>query len=89
MNYLINFIVVLYGDQYAHEKNLLEIEKLEKDVYDLTNELKTVNDKYQKQLSVSNNYKIELERQNEELTKLYNSESSSKKKTKKTEENQF
>ena len=74
----------------SREDNYIEkIEKLEKDVYDLTNELKTVNDKYQKQLSVSNNYKIELERQNEELTKLYNSESSSKKKTKKTEENQF
>lgn len=36
LNNLINFIVVLYGDEYDHEKNLLEIEKLEKEFNELS-----------------------------------------------------
>lgn len=73
----------------SREDNYIEkIEKLEKDVFDLSNELNTIKDKYNNELKISNNYKIELARQNEELTRLYNLESS-KKKTKKTEDNQF
>ena len=73
----------------SREDNYIEkIEKLEKDVFDLSNELNTIKDKYNNELRISNNYKIELDRQNEELTRLYNLESS-KKKTKKTEDNQF
>jgi len=73
----------------SREDNYIEkIEKLEKDVFDLSNELNTIKDKYNNELKISNNYKIELDRQNEELTRLYNLENS-KKKTKKTEDNQF
>jgi chromosome segregation ATPase len=75
--------------QSREDNYISKIEKLEKDVFDLSNELSLIKDKYQKELSVSNNYKIELDRQNEELTKLYNSENSSKKKNKKGEDNQF
>lgn len=73
----------------SREDNYIEkIEKLEKDVFDLSNELNTIKDKYNNELKISNNYKIELARQNEELTRLYNLENS-KKKTKKIEDNQF
>jgi len=73
----------------SREDNYIEkIEKLEKDVFDLSNELNTIKDKYNNELKISHNYKIELDRQNEELTRLNNLENS-KKKTKKGEDNQF
>lgn len=74
--------------QEKEDTHIKKIEKLEKDIFNLSNELRVINDKYNNELGISNNYKIELDRQNEELTRLYNLENS-KKKTKKTEDNQF
>lgn len=74
--------------QEKEDTHIKKIEKLEKDIFNLSNELRVINDKYNNELVIGNNYKIELDRQNEELTRLYNLENS-KKKTKKTEDNQF
>jgi chromosome segregation ATPase len=74
--------------QDREDIHLKKIEKLEKDIFNLSNELKEKDDKYHNELKISNNYKIELARQNEELTRLNNLENS-KKKTKKGEDNQF
>lgn len=74
--------------QDKEDTHIKKIEKLEKDIFNLSNELRDINDKYNNELKISHNYKIELDRQNEELTRLNNLENS-KKKTKKGEDNQF